>query len=293
MITSTSNQHVSRLHALHTPKGREAEQAWLIEGAHLLEAAFDADVLPELIVYDPDRFVHNADGRRLLNRLLQARAGGVEVYEATPTALLRASDTQTSPGVVAAVGIAATAPEKLRSRRRGRSRPILLVLDAINDPGNLGTILRSALAADVDEVLLAPGCADPLGPKVVRAASGAHFHLPVHAGLDWDIVKRRLAGAPAVRQVLVAEAGSSLCYDTVDLTQRTALLIGNESHGTSYQAQALMTGAISIPMWNQIESLNAAVAASVILFEAARQRRAATKPSSALADGEDIETDAT
>ncbi|MGO8946628.1 MAG: TrmH family RNA methyltransferase [Ktedonobacterales bacterium] len=275
MITSTSNQHISRLHALHSPKGREAEQAWLIEGTHLLEAAMDAAVLPELIVYDPDRFSHDKDGQRLLTRLMEARASGVAVYEATPAAIERASDTRTPPGVVAAVGIAAVSPERVRSRRRGRMRPILLVLDAIGDPGNLGTILRSALAADVDEVLLAPGCADPLGPKVVRAGSGSHFRLPVRANLDWETVRHLTAGSPAVQQILMAEASSRRSYDTFDFTRRTALLIGNEAHGASAEAYALMTEAVSIPMWNKVESLNAAIAASVILFEAARQRRVA------------------
>jgi TrmH family RNA methyltransferase len=80
-----------------------------------------------------------------------------------------------------------------------------------------------------------------------------------------------------VQQILVAEAGSRRSYDTVDLTRRTALLIGNETHGVSTLGHALMTEAISIPMWNKVESLNAAVATSVILFEAARQYRAAKK----------------
>jgi len=288
MITSTSNQHIARLHALHTSKGREAEQAWLIEGPHLLEAALDAGVLPELIVYDPERFTHDAEGRRLLGRLMEARAGGVEVYEATPAAIERGSDTRTPPGVLAAVGIAASAPERVRSRRPRRRRPILLVLDAIGDPGNLGTILRSALAADVDEVLLAPGCADPLGPKVVRAGSGSHFHLPVRANLDWETVKRQIAGAPAAEQILLAEASATLSYDTVDLTRRTALVIGNEAHGPSPEAHGLMAEAIGIPMWNKVESLNAAVATSVILFEAARQCRAAKARSNRIEDTEEI-----
>jgi TrmH family RNA methyltransferase len=278
MITSTSNQHISRLHSLHTPKGREAEQVWLIEGSHLLDAAFEAGILPQLIVYDPDRVTSDERAsQQLQTHLLEAQARGVPVYEATPAAIARASDTHTPPGILAAVGVADVAPEKVRALRRGRLRPLLLVLDAIGDPGNLGTILRSALAADVDEVLLAPGCADPLAPKVVRAGSGAHFHLPIRASLDWAAIKQLLSGAPAVQQVLVAESGSRRSYDTIDLTRRTALIIGNEAHGVSAPAHALMTEAISIPMWNKVESLNAAVATSVILFEAARQCRADRK----------------
>jgi TrmH family RNA methyltransferase len=176
--------------------------------------------------------------------------------------------------VVAAVANDEVAAERVRARRRGRLRAILLVLDGISDPGNLGTILRSALAADVDEALLAPGCADPLAPKVVRAASGAHFHLPVRADQSWQEIAAVLGGSPAFQQVLVAEAGAHTPYDAVDLTQRTAVLIGNEAHGVSPQGARMATQRVRIPMWNKVESLNAAIAASVVLFEAARQRRA-------------------
>jgi TrmH family RNA methyltransferase len=275
MITSTSNQHIARLHALHSPKGRREEQAWLIEGPHVLEAAFDAGVAPQLIIYDPNWLGQDAGGQRLLARLLEARAGGAEVFEATAAAVDRASETRTPQGVVAAVSEAEIAPEKVRRRRRGRLRPLVLVLDAISDPGNLGSIMRSALAADVDEVLLTPGCADPLAPKVVRAGSGAHFHLPVRVDLDWEHIRQLLYGAPAALQILATDSRADRTYDSYDLTKRTGLLIGNEAHGISAKARQLATHTASIPMWNKVESLNAAIAASVVLFEAARQRRVA------------------
>jgi RNA methyltransferase, TrmH family len=186
----------------------------------------------------------------------------------------RAADTQAPQGVVASVPADAVAPECVRARRRGRARPLVLLLDTLADPGNVGTLLRTALAADVDEVWLSPGSADPLAPKVVRAASGAHFHLPVRADLDWDEIAQRLAGAPRVHQVVLAEASAETAYDALDLTQRTVLIVGNEARGPSRETRRLATICVSIPMWNKVESLNAAVAASVILFEAGRQRRA-------------------
>jgi len=273
MITSASNQHIAFLHSLHAAKGRTTEQAFLIEGPHLLTAALDAHVRPRLIVYDPEGLGRNADGRRLLARIAEAEASGVEAFEATPVALARACDTQSPQGVVAAVSLADVAPDTVRARRRGRSRTMLLALDALADPGNLGTILRSALAADVDEVLLGPNCADPYAPKVVRAAAGVHFHLPVRPQLSWDEIAERFAGAPSTRQILVAEAHARTPYDACDLTERTGLIIGAEAHGVSPRAAHLATERISIPMWNKVESLNAAIAASVILFEGARQRR--------------------
>ncbi|HET9109756.1 MAG TPA: RNA methyltransferase [Ktedonobacterales bacterium] len=280
MITSPSNQHIALLRSLQTAKGREAEGLFLIEGPHLLVAALDANVTPRLVVYDPATLERTVDGRRLLERVADARAAGADVYEATTSAIERASDTRTPQGIVAAIALEDVAPDRTRARRRGRARPVLLALDALADPGNMGTILRSALAADADEALLSVGCADPFAPKVVRAGAGAHFHLPIRVGLSWAEIAQRLAGAPAVNDVLVAEASGQIAYDEVDLARRVAIIIGNEAHGISHEAAKLATRRVSIPMWNKVESLNAGIAASVILFEAARQRRARERASS-------------
>lgn len=273
MITSPSNQHIARLRALHQAKGREQYEGFLIEGPHLLSAALEAHVVPALIIYDPDHLQRTATGRRTLGEIQTAASQGATTYEATATALERASGTQSPQGVVAEVRLEDVSAERIRTRRRGRFRPLLLVLDAIRDPGNLGTLLRSALAADVDEVLLTRDCADPHAPKVVRSGSGAHFHLPILADQSWPAIQERLAGQPVTRQVLIAEVSARQSYDTFDLTQRTALIIANEAHGPSPESLRLATAHLAIPMWNKVESLNAAIAGSVILFEAARQRR--------------------
>ncbi len=273
MITSPANQHIALLRSLHAPKGRAAEGLFLIEGPHTLGAALDAQVTPRLLIYDPATMERTVEGRRLLERVAEARAAGCEVYEATASAIERACDTRTPQGIVGAVALEDVTADQMRSRRRGRARPVLLALDALADPGNLGTILRSALAADADEALLGPACADPFAPKVVRAGAGAHFRLPIRAGLSWDEIAQRFSGAPAVHEVLVAEASGQTPYDEVDLARRVALIIGNEAHGVSREAARLATTRVSIPMWNKVESLNAGIAASVILFEAARQRR--------------------
>ncbi len=274
MITSPANQRIALLRSLQAAKGREAEGLFLIEGPHLLVAALAANVTPRLLIYDPLTLERTVEGRRLLERVADARAAGAEVYEATAAAIERASDTRTPQGIVGAVALEDVAPGRTRARRRGRARPVLLALDALADPGNLGTILRSALAADADEALLGPACADPFAPKVVRAGAGAHFHLPIRVGLSWDEIAQRFSGAPAVHEVLVAEASAAAAYDAVDLARRVAIIIGNEAHGVSREAAKLATTRVSIPMWNGVESLNAGIAASVILFEAARQRRA-------------------
>jgi TrmH family RNA methyltransferase len=275
-ITSASNAKVALLRALHSPKGRAEARAFLVEGPHVIGAALDAGLSPFLLLYDPETLARTGEGRALLKRIAQAPEDdpAQEALQASQRIIAHASDTQTPQGIVGALSLDDVAPEKLRSKRRGRFRPLVLVLDALADPGNLGTILRSALAADVDEVLLTRNCVDPYNPKVVRAASGAHVHLPLLAQQSWEQIAQRLAGAPKMAQILVAEAGAAQPYDALDLTQRSALIIGNEAHGPSTEARRLATVRVSIPLWNGVESLNAAIAASILLFEATRQQRA-------------------
>jgi TrmH family RNA methyltransferase len=144
----------------------------------------------------------------------------------------------------------------------------ILVLDQLRDPGNLGTILRSAEAAGAGEVVLAPGTVDLYNPKVVRGAIGAHFRLPV-ADLEWPAIGERVMG----RAVWLADASGDMLYDAVDWRAPSALIVGGEAAGAGDHAAALATGRVCIPMAGNTESLNAAMAATVIMFEAARQRR--------------------
>ena len=148
-------------------------------------------------------------------------------------------------------------------------RDRVLILDRLRDPGNLGTILRTALAAGVEGVLLAPGTVDATNPKAVRAGMGAHFRLPM-AAMDWDEIAHAVAGC----RVYLADARGSISYTDADWTGRVALIVGGEAAGAGSRAHALAEATVAIPIAAGVESLNAAVAAGVLLFEAARQRRA-------------------
>ncbi|MCS6911107.1 MAG: RNA methyltransferase, partial [Anaerolineales bacterium] len=142
------------------------------------------------------------------------------------------------------------------------------VCDRIADPGNLGTILRTADAAGVEAVFLAPGTVDAYNPKVVRAAMGAHFHLPVLA-TTWEELHMQLRGLTA----WLADSAGGERYDRVDWTQPHALIIGSEAEGPSEAAHRFAAQRVHIPMPGRAESLNAAVAAGVLMFEAARRRQ--------------------
>jgi TrmH family RNA methyltransferase len=145
---------------------------------------------------------------------------------------------------------------------------------ALSDPGNLGTILRSAEAAGAAAILLGPGSVDAYNPKVVRASAGAIFGIPVvdASSEGWSAVDALDALGEFGRQRLGTAAGSGTPYPDVDFTRPTAIVLGNEAHGLGAEVAAHLDGSVSIPMANPAESLNVAMAATVLCFESARQR---------------------
>ena len=275
LITSPANPRISQLHDLHTTRGRKKSGLFLMEGPHLLEALLDAHIVPHEVYYQPELLQRTAKGRSLLARLVHTSSlSGERLIEVSERVIESLGEVQTSQGVVSVLSLDAFQPELVRARRSTASRPALLILDELADPGNMGTILRTSLAADVDEVLLTPNCVDTYSPKVVRAAGGAHIALPIAINLSWKAIEERIsAHCAGERRVFLAEAGSPHLYYEEDLRQPFALIIGNEAHGPSQEAHGLATLSISIPLANGVESLNAALAASIVLYEAVRQAR--------------------
>ena len=271
-ITSPSNPRISRLQTLHTTRGRKKNGQFLMEGLNLLEALLDASIVPQEIYYQPTLLQRTPRGKALLDRLLYTRELPAVLVEVSERVMEAVSDVQSAQGVVSVLGPDALNADQLRARRPEKRRPALLILDDLADPGNMGTILRTALAADVDTVLLTPDCVDYLSPKVVRAAAGAHIALPVEANLAWAAIAERIAlHCPAAPRTLLAEAGSEHLYYAQDLSSPFALIVGNEAHGPSKGAKALATLTITIPLANGVESLNAAIASGIILYEMVRQ----------------------
>ncbi len=275
LITSPTNPRISKLRDLHTTRGRKKSGLFLMEGPHLLEALLDANVVPHEVYYQPELLRRTAKGRALLARLVHASllpAG--QLIEVSERVIESLGEVQTSQGVVSVLPLDAFQPELVRTRRSTASRPALLILDELADPGNMGTILRTALAADVEEVLLSPNCVDCFSPKVVRAAAGAHIGLPIATDLSWEAIAERITlHCEKERRVLLAEAGSPHLYFEQDLRHPFALIIGNEAHGPSHEARQAATISIAIPLANGVESINAAMAAGIVLYEAVRQGR--------------------
>jgi RNA methyltransferase, TrmH family len=269
-ITSPTNPRITKLQTLHTTRGRKKSGLFLMEGLNLLEALLDAWIRPQEIYYAPALLQRTTKGKALLQRLLHtADLNPTSLIEVNEHIIEAIGETQTSQGVICVLPMSDLAPERIRPRRGKGQRPVLLILDNLSDPGNMGTILRTALAADVDSVLLTPDCADSYSPKVLRAAAGAHFLLPVATDQSWEEIAHRVQLHCGERlRVLLAEARSEQIYYQQDLTQPFALIIGNEAHGPSQAARALATQTVSIPLAAGVESLNAAIATGIILFEA-------------------------
>jgi TrmH family RNA methyltransferase len=144
----------------------------------------------------------------------------------------------------------------------------ILIPDQIRDPGNLGTLIRTAAAAGVQAVLLPPETTDAFAPKVIRAGMGAHFWLPIHV-MDWAEIQAVCEEAGL--QMFLADMFGQSCWKT-DLEVPLALVIGGEAEGASTQARGLADTIVSIPMPGDAESLNAGVAGAVLMFEVVRQR---------------------
>lgn len=151
-----------------------------------------------------------------------------------------------------------------------KSPTLALICDEIRDPGNLGSLLRSAAAAGVQAVALTRGCADAWGLKALRSGMGAQFRVPITSDMEWSQIR---AYCDATKMnIKVAEGSSKLSYTQIDWRAPSALVIGSEAQGPSVEAFKAAHHKISIPMSDHVESLNAAMAGAVILFEAKRQR---------------------
>jgi len=279
MIDSPSNPIVKMLRSLDSSKNIREHRLFLVEGVRLMEDAIDAGLWPQISLYNRELLGRTARGMALLSRLDAAGARVPQVaqpLEATVRALEAAGSTQHPQGVVAAFKLIEWGSPKAGGN--AGATPLALVCDEIQDPGNLGTILRTAEAAGVIGVWLSPRCADHYNPKVVRAAMGAHFRLPVYEGRNWEQIEAGLAALGIERAGMCGtDAHAAVSYDRVDWTKPAALIVSNEAHGLSREAREIVSSGgatVSIPMAGGTESLNASIAAAVILFEGARQRRA-------------------
>lgn len=253
LITSSQNSKIKLVRSLFgRAKERREANAFVAEGVRLIEEAVISNWGFRFALYDETL---SERGLRLVKKLEDEK---VEVEKVENRLLQSISETETSQGILAVVDDShLSIPDSLN---------FILILDQIRDPGNLGTLLRTAAAAGVQAVLISPETTDAFAPKVVRSGMGAHFRLPIHS-MSWEEIREQVRDL----QVYLADMDGETCWET-DLRGALVLIIGSEAEGASQEARKLAVQKISIPMSGNVESLNASVAGSVLMFEVVRQR---------------------
>lgn len=258
MISSLRNPHVQQVRKLAKRGVRDKTGAFLVEGAIGVAEALAARAPVSLLLWEqgPGRVNHLA---------ADAEGSGIRTFEVSPAVMRAVSGTTTPQGIVAVCGFVDRPAEELV-----KTPGFSVVMADVRDPGNAGTMLRTAWAVGADAVFCGGGTVDPYNPKVVRASAGALFNAPFCREADIPWVLERLGELGVKRIGAVPDAQSS--YLEVDMTGPVALVFGNESWGVSDEVARRLDVAASIPMPGGAESLNVGIAAAVFCFEARRQR---------------------
>ncbi len=257
-VSSTVNPMVRAAHSLLDVRERRIAKRFLLEGVkHVHDAIANGSLIHRLFVHH-ERLEYTEAGRLLW--LMIEQQPDLYVVDVNERAISAISDVETNQGIIAEVAIPAP-PTNLTQM------PFLLVLDHISDPGNLGTILRSAVASGIVDGVVLIGGTDPYGPKVVRASAAALLLLPILAAPADEVMI-----ALENRHLVAATSGSSTPYHQFTWPVQCGLIIGSEGSGVSSAMRAKAPESVSIPIADRIESLNAGVAASILLFDIARRR---------------------
>jgi TrmH family RNA methyltransferase len=257
MITSSQNPLVKQIRRLHRGKGRQEQSLLLLEGTHLLETAWDVNCFFETVCYTPQW----QEKYSQLYEKVVTRSRRIECV--SPEVIQQLATTVNPDGVVATIDRDFQNSSPLKPSKLG------LILERIQDPGNLGTIIRAAVATGVDGLWLSEDSVELDNPKVLRASAGAWFHLPKqsHPDLGKVIREHQVWGI----QVIATQMNGPKTYWEVDFTRPSIILLGNEGAGLSPDLAKLADETVRIPIAPGVESLNVAIAAALLLYEAQRQ----------------------
>lgn len=257
MITSLQNPLVKQMRKLHRAKDRREQSLFLLEGTHLLEEACAVSYTLETVCCTPKWQAEHA----LLWQQMSEKAQRVELVSEE---VLQAIATTVNPD-----GIVATAQRRL-DQSIDRSVQLGVALETLQDPGNLGAVIRSAAAVGVDGLWLSADSVDVDHPKVLRASAGQWFRLPIVTSkhLQADLQQQQAQGI----QIVATLPTANLTYWQADFTRPTIVLLGNEGAGLSAPLAAMADVAVKIPLAPGVESLNVGIAAALILYEVRRQQ---------------------
>ena len=266
-LTSSSNPLLKRIRSLHERQARHKAGLFLIEGEKVLLEAFSKDIEIEAVVMDAAYFERGFP-ETFDDNLLELNV--------VDSSLFKTLSTTTSPcNVVAIAKIKPRGSTSELLETLDQNQPLTVVLcENLQDPGNLGTIIRSSLAFGANALILSRGSVDLYNPKVVRSAMGALFDLPIASGENIEDILASLKKAGFEVIALNPEAKQS--FMTIEYGKKVAIVLGNEGSGLTAEADAITTKAAHIEISPQVESLNVAVAASVVLFHLQKAKRTIT-----------------
>jgi TrmH family RNA methyltransferase len=259
MITSLQNPLVKQIRKLHQAKGRREQNLFLLEGTHLLETACEVDCSLVTVCF-------TEQWQERHPQLWEQASKKAKRIEIVSSEVLAAIATTVHPdGVVATALRMAQKPSPLPHLNLG------LVLERLQDPGNLGTIIRTAVAAGSDGLWISNDSVDVDNPKVLRSSAGAWFRLPVivSPNLTQIVTDYRARGV----QVVATLPKTDNLYWEIDFTRPTLILLGNEGAGLTEELISLADRQVKIPLGGGVESLNVAIAAALLLYEAQRQKK--------------------
>ncbi|RKD32532.1 TrmH family RNA methyltransferase [Thermohalobacter berrensis] len=260
-ITSPSNPLIKYVKSLHRKKKRWEHKSYIIEGVRLVEDCLNSNAEIEYILYS-DSLLNVKDGDSILEKL---KSKGYTLYNITDNILKKISDTMNPQGIIAVVKINSIVLEDILTTNN-----ILILLDRIQDPGNMGTIIRTAEALGATGILVTEGCVDIYNPKVVRATMGSIFRVPI-VFLDDTKEKIKYLKSKGIQIIATSLDTNKFCHE-VDFKNDFILVVGNEASGVSDEILRASTEIIKIPMVGKAESLNAAMAFGITMYEARRQR---------------------
>ena len=259
-MTSLNNARVMKWTRLLQKKYRVLDKKYIIEGVHLLEEALRARASIECIAYDMTK------GIPPTIQHYENEFPNIQWIGVSSSIVSKCTSTVTPQPIFAIVHMQKNVTQRLFLEQCS----MVVVLDGVQDPGNVGTIIRSADGAGATAVVLGPGCADMYNPKTIRATMGSFFHLPIIQG---DIVEMLQQAKQAGCHIVSTSLDANTCCYTYCFTSSIWLVIGNEGHGISDKIRDLVDDSLLIPMLGSTQSLNAAMAATILLFEAMRQRK--------------------
>ncbi|SEQ75388.1 RNA methyltransferase, TrmH family [Nitrosomonas sp. Nm51] len=266
-ITSREHPYIKYLVKLQkSARLREQSSSTVLDGIHLIQSylAADTDLTAPKSIIVSETGQKNSDILSLVNTCRQFPETVTRVFRVTDHVFEKISPVRTPTGILACISVPAITNQPGSSVSKSAS---CILLESIQDPGNLGAIIRTAAAADISDIFLSKDCTDAWSPKTLRAAMGAHFFTTIHNNCNLIEIAGSFHG-----QVLAASPkGSQTLYQS-DLNKPTAFIFGNEGAGLSKPMLQAADRAIAIPMPGQTESLNAAAAAAVFLFEKVRQQ---------------------